>query len=566
VEADPFHIDPSDEVPPAEVDVAQLARRLNAMFAEGFDGLPDPTAGRAPVPAVLPGRMDLPAPVPGEGVAVDRMLLGSFPDAREFHPPLGSVPAPSTPYYFIGEASSLGSSMAQGPSALGTAAELAGEPPPWTETQAPMEEVHYYFLQQRPSAPMAIGQPAFDVESVRRDFPILAERVNGHQLVWFDNAATTQKPQAVIDRLAWYYAHENSNIHRAAHELAARSTDAFEAARAKVARFIGASSANDIIFVRGATEGINLVAQSWGRSNITEGDEIVISHLEHHANIVPWQQLSAEKGARLRVIPVDDDGQIILGALGELLNERTRLVAVAHISNALGTIVPVREVIEMAHAVGACVLIDGAQAIAHTRLNMVTLDADFYVASGHKVYGPTGIGTVFGKPDVLEKMPPWQGGGNMIRDVTFERSTFQDPPGRFEAGTGNIADAIGLGTALDYLERIGLDNVERYEHELLGYATRQMLGVQGLRMIGTAPEKASVLSFVLAHYRPDEVGKALDREGVAVRAGHHCAQPILRRFGYETTVRASLAFYNTPAEVDHFVGVLTRLAAERPTR
>lgn len=563
MEVDPVHLQPNDVVPPAEVDVAQLTQMLNAMFAEGLEGLSDPTPVPGSVPAASAGRIQLPAEV----VATDQTTqqLASLPSASEFYPPLSGVPVPSTPYYFIGEASSFDSSVARGADELRAVTELAGDSQRGTEAPGPTGGTQYYFVQQS-SAPTAIEQPGFDVEWVRRDFPILAERVNGHQLVWFDNAATTQKPQAVIDRLAWYYAHENSNIHRAAHELAARSTDAFEAARGKVARFIGASSANDIVFVRGTTEGINLVAQSWGRSNITAGDEIVISHLEHHANIVPWQQLAAEKGARLRVIPVDDDGQIVLSALGELLNDRTKMVAVAQVSNALGTIVPVRQVVEMAHAAGACVLVDGAQAIAHTRVNVQTLDPDFYVASGHKIYGPTGIGALYGKPEVLEKMPPWQGGGNMIRHVTFEGSTFQDPPGRFEAGTGNIADAIGFGTALDYLERVGIDNVERYEHDLLDYATRQMLGVNGLHMIGTAPEKASVLSFVLDRYRPDEVGTALNREGIAVRAGHHCAQPILRRFGYETTVRASLAMYNTRTEVDQFVGVLHRLAAERPAR
>jgi cysteine desulfurase/selenocysteine lyase len=364
----------------------------------------------------------------------------------------------------------------------------------------------------------------------------------------------------------WYYEHENSNIHRAAHELAARATDAFEAARTKVARFIGASSSNDIVFVRGATEAINLVAQSWGRHNIGAGDEIVISHLEHHANIVPWQQLATDKGAKLRVIPVDDDGQILLDAYGELLNDRTRLVAIAHVSNALGTVLPVREVIEMAHSAGARILVDGAQSVAHSRVNVGTLDPDFFVFSGHKVFAPTGIGALYGKPEVLEAMPPWQGGGNMIRDVTFERTTYQDPPGRFEAGTGNIADAIGLGAALDYVDRVGLENMSRYEHDLLDYATAELLTVRGLRIIGTAREKASVLSFVLAGYRPEEVGTALNEDGIAVRAGHHCAQPILRRFGLEATIRSSLALYNTRAEVDQLAAALHRLAADRPTR
>jgi cysteine desulfurase / selenocysteine lyase len=453
----------------------------------------------------------------------------------------------SSPYYFIGEA------VAWQPVA-------GGSPPAAFDSNFS----NYYFINERSRPPAAVEDAGFDVEAVRRDFPILAERVNGHQLVWFDNAATTQKPQAVIDRLAWFYTHENSNIHRAAHELAARATDAFEAARAKVARFLGAPGPDNIVFVRGATEAINLVAQSWGRANVNAGDEIVISHLEHHANIVPWQQLVAEKGAKLRVVPVDDSGQILMDAYRELVNERTRLVAMAHVSNALGTIVPIAEVIAVAHAAGACVLIDGAQSVAHERVNVAALDPDFYVFSGHKVFGPTGIGALYGKAEVLERMPPWQGGGSMIRNVTFEKSTFQQPPARFEAGTGNIADAIGLGAALDYLEHVGLENVARYEHRLLRYATDQLLSVPGLRLIGTAPAKASVLSFVLAGHSPEEVGKALNREGIAVRAGHHCAQPILRRFGFEATVRSSLAMYNTYGEVDRLVAALFQLSAAPP--
>ena len=403
--------------------------------------------------------------------------------------------------------------------------------------------------------------PAFDVEAVRRDFPILGERINGRRLVWLDNAATTQKPRAVIDRLGYFYSRENSNVHRAAHTLAARATDAYEGARTTVADFLGAPSSETVIFVRGATEAINLVAQAWGRRYIGTGDEIVISHLEHHANIVPWQQLAEQVGAKLKVIPVDDDGQLLLDAYQDLLTDRTRLVAVSHVSNALGTIVPVSEVIEAAHRAGAKVLIDGAQAVAHVPVDVRSLDADFYVFSGHKIFAPTGIGVLYGKPEVLEAMPPWQGGGNMIRDVTFERTTYQYPPGRFEAGTGSIADAAALGTALDYVSAIGLPNIARYEHELLGYATREIQTVPGLRLVGTAPEKASILSFVLDGYRPEDIGTALDKEGIAVRAGHHCAQPILRRYGLESTVRPSLVMYNTCAEVDLLVAALRRLAA-----
>ena len=409
----------------------------------------------------------------------------------------------------------------------------------------------------------ASAHPAFDVHAIRRDFPILQERVTGRPLVWFDNAATTQKPQAVIDRLAHFYAHENSNIHRAAHELAARATDAYEGAREIVRRFIGAGSVEEIIFVRGCTEGINLVAKSWGAKNIGPGDEIIVSHLEHHANIVPWQQLAAEKGARIRVIPVDDSGQVLLEDYQRLLNDRTKIVSVTQVSNALGTVVPVKQIIDMAHRAGALALIDGAQSVSHMRVDVRALDADFFIFSGHKIFGPTGIGAVYGKREVLEDMPPWQGGGNMISDVTFERTVYHGPPTRFEAGTGNIADAVGLGAALEYVERIGIENIGRYEHSLLEYATHHMKPIPGVKLIGTATDKASVLSFVLAGYTTEEVGKALNHEGIAVRTGHHCAQPILRRFGLETTVRPSLAFYNTCEEVDRMVAVVRRLSGTR---
>jgi len=399
----------------------------------------------------------------------------------------------------------------------------------------------------------------FDPYRVKRDFPILQQQVHGKPLIWLDNAATTQKPQSVIDRIAHFYEYENSNIHRAAHALAARSTDAYEAAREKVRRFLKAPSAQDIIFVRGATEGINLVAQAWGRRNVGPGDEIVVSWLEHHANIVPWQQLCAEVGAKLRVAPVDDRGQIILEEYEKLLGPKTRIVAVTQVSNALGTVTPVREITAMAHRHGACVLIDGAQSVSHMPVDVQSIDCDFFIFSGHKVFGPTGIGVVYGKKDVLEHMPPWQGGGNMIADVTFEKTIYQGPPERFEAGTGNIADAVGLGAALDYVESVGMEIIARYEHDLLVYATEKMRLVPGLTFIGTAAEKASVLSFVLDRHNTQDVGKALDREGIAVRAGHHCAQPILRRFGLEATVRPSLAFYNTCADVDALVAALLKL-------
>jgi cysteine desulfurase / selenocysteine lyase len=404
-----------------------------------------------------------------------------------------------------------------------------------------------------------LSSEPFDVAAIRRDFPILEERVNGKPLVWLDNAATTQKPKSVIDRLSHFYSHENSNIHRAAHELAARATDAYEAAREKVRRFLNAPSTKEIIFVRGATEGINLLAQSWGRQNIRKGDEIVITWLEHHANIVPWQMLCAETGARLRVAPVDDSGQILLDEYHKLLGPKTRLVSFAQVSNALGTVTPAREMIELAHRYGAKVLLDGAQAVSHMHVDVQAYDCDFYVFSGHKLFAPTGIGVVFGKYDILDNTQPWQGGGNMIQDVAFEKTTYQPPPGRFEAGTGNIADAVGLGAAIDYLSRVGMVNISRHEHDLLVYATEKLLRIPGLRLIGTAREKAGVLSFVLEGFRTEDVGAALNRQGIAVRAGHHCAQPILRRFGVESTVRPSLALYNTCEDIDALVAAVWNL-------
>ena len=406
----------------------------------------------------------------------------------------------------------------------------------------------------------ASRHPPFDVNAIRRDFPILQERVNGRQLVWFDNAATTQKPQSVIDRISYFYEHENSNIHRAAHELAARATDAYEGARQKVQRFLNAASVDEIIFVRGATEAINLVAKTWGVANVGEGDEIIVSHLEHHANIVPWQQLAAQKGAKLRVIPVDDSGQVLLGEYQKLLNARTKIVSVTQVSNALGTVVPVAEIVARAHRAGAVALVDGAQSVSHMAVDVQALDADFFVFSGHKVFGPTGIGVVYGKKALLDDMPPWQGGGNMIADVTFEHTVYHGPPTRFEAGTGNIADAVGLGAAIDYVQRLGMHNIHRYEHDLLAYATAGLAPIKGVRLVGTARDKASVLSFVLDGYSTEQVGQALNEEGIAVRSGHHCAQPILRRFGLEATVRPSLAFYNTCGEVDQLLRVVRRLS------
>jgi len=406
------------------------------------------------------------------------------------------------------------------------------------------------------------GTRTFDAASIRNDFPILQEKVHGRRLIWLDNGATTQKPQAVIDRLSAFYAHENSNVHRGAHTLAARATDAYEAARDKVRRFVGASSPNEIVFVRGTTEGINLVAQAWGRRNVKAGDEIVITWLEHHSNIVPWQQLCLETGARLRVAPVDDNGDILLDQYEKLLGPRTRIVALSQVSNALGTVTPAREMIAAAHRHGALALVDGAQSVAHRRTDVQALDADFFVLSGHKMFAPTGIGALYGKEAILNTTPPWQGGGSMIADVTFERTTYQSAPARFEAGTGNIADAAGLGAAIDYLDGIGLESIALHEHELLEQTVAGLRAIPGLRLVGSPRERAGVVSFVLDGVRTEDVGKALDREGIAVRSGHHCAQPILRRFGLESTVRPSFALYNTAEDVEALLAAVRRIALQ----
>lgn len=597
------------------VNIAKLGDLANAFFRSiPGDDLPVPhdpvlDLGTGGTPVLEPDlRIAATTPQPqGTGAPVSEVPI---PHATSLASPLGysaslpqvggtdprnSVPGaavPSTPYYFLSHATELPSSPAgvqpvplenlvtpQSQNFPGQAevSELlkeissGGRQSGQLQPSAPGQS--FYFV-DRSAVPAELApsdkpayqevapsaHPQFDVNAVRRDFPILQERVNGHQLAWFDNGATTQKPNQVIDRISHFYKHENSNIHRAAHELAARSTDAYEGARDKVAKFLGAQSKDEIIFVRGATEGINLIANTFGKQFIGEGDEIVVSLLEHHANIVPWQMLARSVGAKIRVIPVDDTGQIILDEYQKLINDRTKLVAVTQVSNALGTVTPIPEIIEIAHRRGAKVLVDGAQSVAHLRANVQAVDADFFVFSGHKVFGPTGIGAVYGKLDLLNQLPPWQGGGNMISDVTFDRTLYHDAPTRFEAGTGNIADAVGLGAALDYVQRLGIENIAKYEHDLLGYATQELLRVPGLKLIGTAKEKASVLSLTLAGYSNQEVGVALNREGIAVRTGHHCAQPILRRFGVESTVRPTLALYNTCEEVDRLVAGLSRIA------
>lgn len=562
---------PGPGLPPGWPDTEVLERLANQFF----HALP----GRD---AEAPADVSLPSP----GTAANPGGPDSTPypsswDSAYSSPPATEIPGQATDG--LESASPLGATLApaielpwQDPWKL-----LNEAVPPSVEEPLPAARETaggFYFLEYQPSAPPLpqAGFPSegfrppeasaprpFDVHRVREDFPIFKELVNGRPLIWLDNAATTQKPRQVIERIAYFYEHENSNIHRAAHELAARATDAYEGAREKVRRFLNASSVNEIVFVRGATEAINLVAQTWGRKHIGKDDELLVSHLEHHANIVPWQQLANETGAKLRVIPVDGNGQIVQEEVNQLLGPKTKLVSFTQVSNALGTITPAKQIIDAAHRAGARVLLDGAQAVPHLPADVQAMGPDWYVFSGHKVFAPTGIGVLYGKEEVLNEMPPWQGGGNMIEDVTFERILYQNAPARFEAGTGNIADAVGLGAAIDYLSSLGMDLISAYEHELLLYATDALQNVPGLRLIGTAPDKASVLSFVLEGHRTEDVGGALNREGIAVRSGHHCAQPILRRFGLESTVRPSLAFYNTFEEIDRLTETLLRLQGGR---
>ena len=397
-----------------------------------------------------------------------------------------------------------------------------------------------------------VGMP-FDVARLREDFPILREHVRGKPLVYLDNGATTQKPEAVIAALASYYRHDNANVHRGVHALSQRATDLYEASREKVQRFLGAASPREIVFVRGTTEAINLVAQSFARPRLGPEDDIVITALEHHSNIVPWQLVCAATGASLRVIPVDDSGELQLGMLDKLIGPRTRLVAVTHVSNAIGTVVPLRGIIALAHERNVPVLVDGAQAVSHLPVDVTALDCDFYAFSGHKVFGPTGIGALYAKARHLEAMPPYQGGGDMIRTVTFGKTDFADVPARFEAGTPDIAGAIGLGAALDYVEGVGRAAIARHEHELLEYATSRLTEIPGLRIYGTARDKAAIVSFTLEGMHPHDVGTILDAGGVAIRAGHHCAMPLMQRYGIPGTARASFALYNTREDVDALV-------------
>ncbi|PKB66207.1 MAG: cysteine sulfinate desulfinase [SAR202 cluster bacterium Io17-Chloro-G4] len=399
----------------------------------------------------------------------------------------------------------------------------------------------------------------FDVAKIKDDFPILKQTVNGKPLVYLDNAATSQKPQSVIDALVDYYSADNSNVHRGVHTLSQRATDHYEEARSKIRRFINADDDRELIFVRGTTEAINLVAQTFGRENIREGDEIIISAMEHHSNIVPWQILCQEQGATLKIAPIDDSGELLLDDFENLLNPKTKLVSLVHVSNALGSIIPAKRVIEMAHAHGVPVLLDGAQAVAHCRVDVQDLDCDFYAFSGHKLYGPTGIGILYGKADLLEAMPPYQGGGEMIRSVTFEKTLYNVLPHKFEAGTPNIAGSIGLGAAVDYVNELGIERIGAYEKQLLEYGTELLSQISSVQLIGTAQDKSGILSFVMDGIHPHDIGTILDAEGIAIRTGHHCAQPLMDRYGIAATARASLAFYNTREDLDALAEAIDRV-------
>lgn len=520
-----------------------------------------PSTPSMPSTPSTPSTPSMPS-MPGTSGVMGLVPAAALPSAASV--PTGvAVPTgmavPSHPSATAGIPTSVPSSVPTSVPGLGHAGH-AGQSIPFAGISTP------FVLDLRPEAipHVGTGPGHFDVHAVRRDFPILQERVHGKQLIWLDNAATTHKPRAVMERITRFYERENSNIHRAAHTLAGRATDAYEAAREKTRAFLNAPSVKDIVFVRGCTEAINLVAKAWGWQNVGRDDEILLTTLEHHSNIVPWQMLAAATGARIKVAPIDNDGQVILHEYERLLSPRTRIVSFTHVSNALGTVNPAAEMVAMAHRHGATVLVDGAQSVSHMPVDVQALGADFFVFSGHKVFGPTGIGVLYGRADVLEGMQPWQGGGNMIVDVTFDRTTYAGVPARFEAGTGNIADAVGLGAALDYVMSIGMETISRYEHELLVYGTELLRSIPGLRLIGTAREKAGVMSFVLDGHRTEDVGAALDKEGIAVRSGHHCAQPALRHFGLEGSVRPSLALYNTHAELDALADAVRRIARRGP--
>ena len=536
---------------PSAADISRIADTLMRDAVAAAHGTLPPVPAEAPLappPVMNPVPVHMPATLPAAPAASVPQAPASLPVAMPFSA-MPASPAPST--------GTQGTDYSGLKAFVGRIRGLDHlELPRVFDRETPS-------LTQPSGASTGSAIPAasgfLDIAAVRRDFPILQERVHGKPLAWFDNAATTQKPQAVIDAISYFYAHDNSNIHRGAHTLAARATDAYEHARQTIADFLGANGSDEIIYVRGCTEGVNLCANILA-PGLSRGDEIVLTELEHHANIVPWQMVAERTGAVIRVVPIDDRGDVILEAYAKLLSPLTKVVSISHASNSLGTILPVELMTGMAKAHGARVLVDGAQSVSHFPVDVRRIGCDFYVFSGHKIFGPTGIGAVYMTKEAQESLPPWQGGGNMIKDVTFARTIYSEPPAKFEAGTPNIADAIGLGAALDYVTALGRERIAAYEHELLHYATGRLTAIDGLRLIGTAREKVGVLSFVLDGRDPIEIGKALDREGIAVRAGHHCAQPSLRRYGLEATVRPSLAFYNTHGEVDRLAEAIAAIA------
>ena len=540
-------------------DTALITRLLHEIYSDFGERLHGPNALRTPPTAA--GETGLAGPYPANTHSYAPPVHPASSAPGSSHTGLNSgahAPGESDQYAF-GEPRCIHAAPTANPSSEQPCAKGLGEP---------FASPSFYFLNEpHPSIgapgpgaiPSVSSVPSgFDIESIRRDFPALHQQIHGKPLIWLDNAATTHKPKAVIDATSQFYSRDNSNIHRAAHTLAGRATDLYEGGREKVRRFLGAADVREVVFVRGTTEAINLVAQTFGRKFIGYGDEILLTTMEHHANIVPWQLLAKETGAVIRVAPIHDRGELILDQFAALLTSRTKLVSVTQVANALGTVNPVEQIIAIAHAYGVPVLVDGAQSTPHLPVNVQALDADFFVFSGHKIFGPTGIGALYGKTKWLEQLPPWQGGGNMIRDVTFQETQFNEHPQKFEAGTQDIAGVVGLGAAIDYLENIGLANIAAYEHQLLEYATPALERIPGLRFIGTARAKASVLSFVIDGIPTEQIAKYLDREGIAVRSGHHCAQPSLRRFGLESTVRPSLAFYNTHREIDTLAAALRR--------
>jgi cysteine desulfurase/selenocysteine lyase len=592
-----------DQIPHGDdpFDTALITKLANELYAESGGAAQWPAslpAGSLPVPTVPTTIAGMPGSVPNAPGVLPTLpttlqvfptdkpgnpgLSGGYPLATaDVHPPVHAgqtdVPtaSPAKPGLPSGaHASDSGDTYPFGEPRCNSEVFGGWKDSSLSETDMFSAASDYYFLRTVDSTARTAHsgstqrfiQPSFqpslstlEVESIRRDFPTLHQRVNGHPLIWLDNAATTQKPRSVIDATSSFYSRDNSNIHRAAHTLAARATELYEGGREKVRQFIGAADTKEIVFVRGTTEAVNLVAQTYGRTHIGRGDEILLTEMEHHANIVPWQMLAEQTGALLRVAPINDTGELILEQFAPLLSPRTKLVAVTQVSNALGTINPVEAISGMAHAQGIPVLVDGAQSAPHLPINVQAMDADFFVFSGHKIFAPTGIGVLYGKAALLEEMPPYQGGGNMIKDVTFEKTAYQGIPQKFEAGTQDIAGVVGLGAAIDYLTRIGMPAIAAYEHELLEYATQALSSVRGLRPIGTASAKASVLSFVMDGIQNEQVAKHLDRHGIAVRSGHHCAQPTVRRFGLEGTVRPSLALYNTREEIDILVRALHNL-------